>query len=103
MATSPDASAFACGTLDETACNAEPACYALYTTTTEAGPQTGGMYASCANGPPTCTLTYGSNAGGCDYGGVGCPSGFAIAFSETDGDCTKGFSITGCVHTNACH
>ena len=98
----PDAPTVACGVLDEAACNAEPACYALYSPTTEAGPQTGGMYESCANGPPTCALRSGSNDGGCGFGGVGCPSGLALAFSVTDGDCTKGFTITGCVHTNAC-
>jgi len=97
----PDAATVACGGFAEAACNANAACYAIYSTSNEAG-QVGGTFESCANGRATCTLTYGSNAGGCDYGGVGCPSGFAVAFSETDGDCTKGFSIVGCVHTNAC-
>ena len=98
----PDASTIACGALTETACNAQPACYALYSTNSESGPQTGGTFVSCANGHATCTLAMGSSAGGCDYGGVSCPQGLAIAFSLTDGDCTKGFSIAGCVHTSAC-
>ena len=101
-ASGPDAAAVACGVLDEAACNAEPACYALYSTNGETLPPMGGMYTSCANGPATCTLTSGSSTGGCGYGGASCPQGFALAFSETDGDCTKGFSITGCVHTSAC-
>jgi hypothetical protein len=97
-----DAAAVACGNLAEGACNANAACYAIYSTNNEAG-QVGGTFASCANRPATCTLSMGSTAGGgCDYGGVGCPPGFAIAFSETDGDCTKGFSIVGCVRTSAC-
>jgi len=98
----PDAPAVACGVLAETACNAEPACYAVYSTNGETLPPAGGVFVSCANGRPTCRLSTGSSTGGCDYGGVACPQGFAMAFSETDGDCTKGFSITGCVHTDAC-
>jgi hypothetical protein len=98
----PDAAAVACGGLVETACNAEPACYALYSTNGETLPPTGGAFVSCANGKPTCTLSTGSSTGGCDYGGVACPQGLAIAFSVSDGDCTKGFSIAGCVQTSAC-
>jgi len=100
-ASSPDATPFACGGLDEAACNANAACYAIYSTSNEAG-QIGGTFDSCTNGPATCRLSTGSSTGGCDYGGVGCPSGFAVAFAETAGDCTKGFSIVGCVRTSAC-
>ncbi|HEY6038590.1 MAG TPA: hypothetical protein VIV58_30115 [Kofleriaceae bacterium] len=97
-----DAAAVACGGFAEAACSGNAACYALYSTSNEAG-QIGGTFESCANGPATCRLTVGSaGGGGCDYGGVGCPSGFTVAFSETDGDCTKGFSIVGCVRTSAC-
>lgn len=98
----PDASSVACGLLGEAACNAEPACYALYTTNGETLPPAGGVFASCENGHPTCTLSTGSSTGGCDYGGVSCPQTMALAFSVTDGDCTKGFSIAGCVRTSAC-
>jgi hypothetical protein len=98
----PDAAAVACGGLTETACNAETACFALYSTNGETLPPAGGAYMSCANRPATCTLSSGSSTGGCGYGGVSCPQGLALAFSVTDGDCTKGFSIEGCVHTSAC-
>jgi hypothetical protein len=104
-APAPDASpapSVACGQLDEASCNAESACYALYSTDGETLPPAGGAFVSCANGQPTCRLSTGSSTGGCDYGGVSCPQGMAIAFSVTDGDCTKGFSIAGCVHTTAC-
>ena len=97
-----DAASVACGSFDEAACNANAACYALYSTNGETLPPAGGVFVSCANGRPTCRLSTGSSTGGCDYGGVACPQGCAMAFSETDGDCTKGFSITGCVHTDAC-
>src|SRR3569623_3730979 len=78
----PDAAtdaAVACGGFDEAACNANAACYALYSTNGETLPPAGGVFVSCANGRPTCRLSTGSRTGGCDYGGVACPQGIAMA------------------------
>ncbi len=97
----PDAPAVDCGGLAETACNAELECYAVYSSNSGTG-QPGGVFASCAAGSAVCSLSTGSSVGGCDYGDVSCPQGFAVAFAD-GGDCTKGFSIMGCVHDDKCN